>query len=82
MTRITYRMDGLGTETGLAALGRSVEHVNLAWAIGSWIVRLPLIRPLLQLVADAVGAGPRRLSREPATRSDDRPNDLLSDHMT
>ena len=82
MTRITYRMDGLGTETGLAALGRSVEHVNLAWAIGSWIVRLPLIRPLLQLVADAVGAGPRRLSREPATRSDDRPNDLLSDHMS
>lgn len=76
MTRITYRTDGVGTETGLAALGRSVEHVNLLWAIGSWILRLPLIRPLLQLVADAVGAGPRRLSRTSANRSDDRPNDL------
>ncbi len=68
MTRITYRMDGVGTETGLAAVGRSVEHVNLAWATGSWIVRLPLVRPLLQLVADAGGAGPRRLSRNPANR--------------
>ena len=67
-TRITYRMEGVGTETGLAAVGRSVEHINLAWAIGGWIVRLPVVRPLLQLVADAVGAGPRRLSLEPASR--------------
>jgi protein-S-isoprenylcysteine O-methyltransferase Ste14 len=78
MTRITYRSHGVGTETGLAAIGRTLEHVNLAWAIASWIVRLPLIRPLLQLVADAVGAGPRHLARKPA----DRPNDRLSDQMT
>jgi protein-S-isoprenylcysteine O-methyltransferase Ste14 len=64
ITRITYRADGVGAETGLAAVGRSVEHINLAWAIGSWIVRLPLLRPLLQLVADAVGAGPRQLVRQ------------------
>ncbi len=63
MLRITYRADGVGTATGLAAVGRSLEHVNLAWALGSWIVRLPLVRPLLQLVADAAGAGPRQLSR-------------------
>lgn len=68
MTRITYRANGGGTETGLAAIGRSLEHVNLAWTFGSWIVRLPLIRPILQLVADAAGAGPRHLSRNPATR--------------
>jgi protein-S-isoprenylcysteine O-methyltransferase Ste14 len=61
LTRITYRAGGIGTATGIAALGRSVEHVNLAWAVSSWIVRLPLICPFLQLVADAVGAGPRRL---------------------
>ena len=80
MTRITYRTESLGTETGLAAVCRSVEHINLAWAIGSWIVRMPLIGPLFQLVADAVGAGPRLLSREPPSREDDRPNDWLSDH--
>ena len=77
MTRITYRAHTVGTETGLAAIGRSVEHINLAWAIASWIVRLPLIGPLLQLVADAVGAGPRQLSRKPAI---DRSNAVLSDH--
>jgi hypothetical protein len=65
MTRLTYRADGVGTETGLAAIGRSVEHVNLAWATASWIIRLPLVRPLLQLITDAVGAGPRRASRQP-----------------
>jgi Phospholipid methyltransferase len=80
MTRMTYRADGVGTETGLAAVGRSLEHVNFALAIGSWIVRLPLVRPLLQLVADAVGGGPRQLSLQPATRSDDGP-ELLADHF-
>jgi protein-S-isoprenylcysteine O-methyltransferase Ste14 len=79
-TRITYRSDGVGTETGLAAIGRTLEHVNLAWAIASWIVRLPLIRPLFQLVADAVGADPRHLSRASATRSD--AGELASDPMT
>jgi predicted DCC family thiol-disulfide oxidoreductase YuxK len=67
MTRITYRAAGVGSETGLAALGRSVEHINLAWAIVSWAVRLPLVRPLLQLVTDAVGGGPRELPRRRQT---------------
>lgn len=66
LTRITYRSDETGSESGLAAVGRSLEHVNLAWAVGSWIVRLPLVRPLLQLIADAVGAGPRRLAPHPS----------------
>jgi protein-S-isoprenylcysteine O-methyltransferase Ste14 len=81
LTRITYRADGVGTETGLAAIGRSLEHVNLAWSISSWIIRLPLIQPVLQLVADAVGADPRHLSRNPATHSD-AAYDLPSDQMT
>ena len=65
--RITYRMKGDETETGLASVGCSIEHINLAWAIRSWIVRLPIVRPLLQLAAGAVGAGSRRLSLEPAS---------------
>jgi protein-S-isoprenylcysteine O-methyltransferase Ste14 len=72
MTRITYRASGVGTETGLAAVGRSVEHINLVWAVCSWIVRLPLVRPLLQLVADAVGAGPRQLSRQGSASAGER----------
>ena len=42
-----------------AAVGRSLEHVNLAWAVASWIARLPVVLPFLQLVTDAVGGGPR-----------------------
>jgi hypothetical protein len=80
LTRITYRADGVGTETGLAAIGRSLEHVNLACSIASWIIRLPLIQPLLQLVADAVGASPRHLSRAPASRPG--AGELASDQMT
>jgi hypothetical protein len=65
LTRITYRAAAVGSERGLAALGHSLEHSNLGWAMVSWIVRLPLIEPVLQMVADAVGAGPRRLAQEP-----------------
>jgi protein-S-isoprenylcysteine O-methyltransferase Ste14 len=70
LMRITYQADRIGTETGLAAIGRSIEHINLAWAVASWCIRLPLIRPILQLVADAVGAGPQRLARDPLRDTD------------
>ncbi|MEI6497963.1 MAG: methyltransferase [Actinomycetota bacterium] len=77
LTRITYRALGVGTETGLGAIGRSVEHINLAWAFASWIVRLPLVRPFLQLVADAVGAGPRLLPYMPRNSIDTASDQLL-----
>jgi protein-S-isoprenylcysteine O-methyltransferase Ste14 len=67
LTRVTYRSAAVGTEDGLAALGRSLEHSNLGWAVASWIVRLPLVLPVLQLVTDAVGGGPRRLAQQPVT---------------
>jgi protein-S-isoprenylcysteine O-methyltransferase Ste14 len=58
LSRITY-VRGDHRSVGVAAIGRSLEHVNLAWAIGSWIARLPVVRPILQLVTDAVGGEPR-----------------------
>jgi protein-S-isoprenylcysteine O-methyltransferase Ste14 len=61
-TRITYVRAG-ETASGVAAIGRSLEHVNLAWATGSWIARLPGLRHVLQLITDAVGGGPRSLPR-------------------
>ena len=61
LTRITYRLPGHGDESGLAAVGRGLEHANLAWAVCGWLLRLPVLRGVLQLVADAVGASPRRL---------------------
>jgi protein-S-isoprenylcysteine O-methyltransferase Ste14 len=64
LRRITY-LCGTQRAAGVAAIGRSLEHVNLAWATASWIARLPVVEPVLQLITDAVGGGPGPL----ATRS-------------
>jgi hypothetical protein len=61
LRRITYVGGGRRAE-GVAAIGRSLEHVNLAWAAASWIARLPIVLPILQLVTDAAGGGPRSLA--------------------
>jgi hypothetical protein len=39
-----------------------LEHVNLAWAFAGWIVLFPGVSAVAQLIADAVGAGPRDLA--------------------
>jgi protein-S-isoprenylcysteine O-methyltransferase Ste14 len=61
LRRITYERGGTRA-TGIAAVGRSLEHVNLAWAAASWTGRLPVIQQVLQLVTDAVGGGPRAIA--------------------
>ena len=60
--RITYRCGG-ASAVGLAAIGRSLEHVHLAWATVSWTGRLPGLQQILQLITDAVGGGPRPVGR-------------------
>ncbi|MGH7857900.1 MAG: hypothetical protein ACREQY_11270, partial [Candidatus Binatia bacterium] len=57
--RLTYiGSDGYRCE-GIAALGRALEHLNLMWALAGWTLRLPVVCGLVQLIGDAVGAGPR-----------------------
>jgi protein-S-isoprenylcysteine O-methyltransferase Ste14 len=60
--RITYEQ-GCLRETGIAAIGRSLEHVNLAWAAASWVGRLPGVVQILQLITDTVVGGPRSISQ-------------------
>lgn len=68
LERLTYRpADGSPIEQGVVALGRALEHINLAWALVGWTVRLPLVRELVQLLVDASGGGPRRVPRVPYT---------------
>jgi hypothetical protein len=38
---------------------RALDHIHLGWAVVGCIVRLPPIAQLVQLLADASGAGPR-----------------------
>jgi predicted DCC family thiol-disulfide oxidoreductase YuxK len=66
LVRLTYMAADGRREAGMAALGRALEHVNLAWAFAGWCLRLPGILQSIQLLADAVGAGPRDL---PSPRS-------------
>jgi len=52
--RITYDPgDGAGLEQGIVALARALEHLNLALAFFGWMIRLPGIAQLAQVLADS-----------------------------
>jgi protein-S-isoprenylcysteine O-methyltransferase Ste14 len=62
--RITYDPgDGSAEEEGAAAVGRALEHVNLAWATLGIITRLPVLNSVIQAFVDASGGGPQRIAR-------------------
>jgi protein-S-isoprenylcysteine O-methyltransferase Ste14 len=64
LSRITYApADGGAEEDGVAAFARALEHVNFATAMLGMAMRLPLVRPALQLIVDASGGGPMRVGR-------------------
>jgi protein-S-isoprenylcysteine O-methyltransferase Ste14 len=62
--RMTYDpMDGSTPDEGVAAFARGLEHLNFGWAFAGAMLRLPLIRPLIQVLLDASGLGPQRIER-------------------
>jgi protein-S-isoprenylcysteine O-methyltransferase Ste14 len=64
LDRITYApADGGAEEEGVAAFARAFEHVNFACALLGMAMRLPIIRPILQVIVDGTGGGPMRVSR-------------------
>jgi protein-S-isoprenylcysteine O-methyltransferase Ste14 len=64
LERITYEPpDGTPAVVGIEALGRALEHTHLGWAAVGWFLRLPIVRPLAQLLTDASGGEPRRIAR-------------------
>ncbi len=68
LLRLTYDPgDGSPPEQGLAALACGLEHIHLGYAFIGWTLRLPLVDPLLQLLVDAVGGGPRLIPRSSLT---------------
>lgn len=67
LTRVTYDPgDGSAVESGLAALARALEHVHIGWAAVGMTARLPVLRPLLQVLIDGSG-GEARLTSGAAT---------------
>jgi protein-S-isoprenylcysteine O-methyltransferase Ste14 len=60
LRRITYEaVDGSYSASGTGAIARALEHTHLGWAFAGFAIRLPIVSPLIQLIADASGAGPR-----------------------
>ncbi len=59
LSRITYTARrGHSEEEGIAAIARALEHIHLGWAFFGWMLRLPLVREVSQLIADAVSVSP------------------------
>ena len=64
LMRITYEFaGGAGTASGMEAVARALEHVHLGWASLGFVLRLPMVLPVVQLLADASGAEPRAVGR-------------------
>lgn len=62
LRRITYEpSDGSRSDSGVTAVARALEHVHLGWALLGFLLRLPGLCQLTQLLADASGAEPRTL---------------------
>ncbi len=60
LRRITYEpADGSRSASGIGAVARALEHVHLGWALLGFLLRLPILCELAQLLADASGAEPR-----------------------
>lgn len=55
-------------DRGLAAFARGLECGVLATAWLGWLIRLPVVLPALQAVADACGLGPRSVRQREETR--------------
>jgi protein-S-isoprenylcysteine O-methyltransferase Ste14 len=65
LTRITYEdHEGTFRVTGVNAIARALGHLHFGWSVLGLLIGLPVISALVQLVADASGAGPRQIPRK------------------
>lgn len=57
------------TDSGVGAVARGLEHLGLGWAYLGWLLRLPGVRALAQVVTDALIAPPHP-ARAPQRRGE------------
>jgi hypothetical protein len=70
LERITYATrDGSFEAEGLQAVARALEHVNFVFAFCAFLIRLPVISAIVQLVVDAVGGEARPIRRSAASEA-------------
>jgi protein-S-isoprenylcysteine O-methyltransferase Ste14 len=64
LTRITYEPgDGTMGVIGIEAVARALEHLHFGWALVGFLLRLPIVRQLTQLLTDASGGEARAIAR-------------------
>lgn len=63
LTRMTYEPPDCRADEGIAAFARALEHMHLGWALVGMFIRLPIVRPFLQILVDASGGYPRTVAR-------------------
>jgi protein-S-isoprenylcysteine O-methyltransferase Ste14 len=63
LQRVRYEAADGTVLDGTRAVGAALEHLSLGYAVIGWLIRAPGIAWFVQLLADAVGAGPRTLAR-------------------
>ncbi len=69
LRRITYEpWDGTKSASGIEAVARALEHIHFGWAFLGFLLRLPIVRELAQLLADASGAEARAIPRRLSAR--------------
>ncbi len=59
--RITYVPPSGPPSRGVAAVFHALEHLNLGWAIVGWVLLMPGIRHVAQLISDAIGPSPHNV---------------------
>lgn len=62
LERMTYETEAV-EDAGLAALARSLEHVNFIYALLGMALRLPGVNAALQAILDVSGGEPMRVAR-------------------
>jgi protein-S-isoprenylcysteine O-methyltransferase Ste14 len=74
LRRITYEPgDGSPSASGIQAVARALEHVHLGWAVLGFLLRLPGVCPLAQVLVDASGGEARSIGRVEAAHDCPQP---------
>lgn len=65
LRRVTYKSGDSDPVRGVAAIARALEHIHLGWAITGWILAMPGVSHLAQLMADVFGPSPQAVAGLP-----------------
>ena len=65
LRRITYVAGSGRRYRGVAAVARALEHIHLGWALAGWVLALPGVVHVAQLISDVCAPGPQRVAGLP-----------------